>query len=79
MNEHIQKSEAEARFDEILRRVEAGERITIMDEGRPIADFIPSRLRRSRDADKAILNILRAKKSELSDNALTYLKNFGRE
>ena len=79
MNKHIQKSEAEARFDEILRRVEAGERITITHDGRPIAEFIPSRSRRTREADKAILDILRARKSELSDNALTHLKNFGRE
>ena len=43
MNEEIGAYDARTKLPEILRRVEAGERFTITNRGKPVADLIPSR------------------------------------
>jgi len=79
MLEEIGSYEAKTKLPEILRRVEAGESFTITNRGKPIADVIPSRTRDHVKAQAAIANILKAKKHQVSDDALKDLKDSGRK
>ena len=47
MLEEIGSYDAKTKLPEILRRVEAGEAFTITNRGKPIADLIPSRAKKS--------------------------------
>jgi len=65
MFETIDLNDAQTKLAEILRRVEAGESftitITITNQGKPIADIVPSRIQGHLKAKTAINNILSAK------------------
>ena len=62
MLEEIGSYEAKIRLPEILRRVESGESFTITNQGKPIADLIPSRAKSRLKTRSAIANLLKAKK-----------------
>jgi len=47
-------SELKAELDSVLREVEAGETVTIMSEGRPVAEFAPAMPERSEAMKKLI-------------------------
>ena len=79
MNEEIGSYDAKTKLPEILRRVEAGERFTITNRGKPVADLIPSRSGSDRRAEGAIANILKAKKHLVSGEGLAELKAYGRK
>ena len=79
MHEEIGSYEAKTKLPEILRRVEAGERFTITDRGKPVADIIPSRSGSDHRVDTAIANILKAKKHTVSSEVLSDLKGNGRK
>ena len=74
MNEEIGSYDTKTRLPEILRRVEAGERFTITNRGRPVADLVPSRWGGDLRAEGAIANILKAKKHVVSGEELAELK-----
>ena len=50
--------EAKTHLPELLKRVEAGERITITRHGRAIAQLVPVPGSRERTADEAVLGLL---------------------
>lgn len=79
MNEEIGSYDAKTKLPEILRRVEAGERFTITNRGKPVADLIPSRSGSDQRVDGAIANILKAKKHIVSNEELSELKDKGRK
>lgn len=79
MREEIGSYDAKTKLPEILRRVEAGETFTITKRGKPIADLIPSRASSRARAESAISNILKAKKTLLTDSDLNDLKGIGRK
>jgi prevent-host-death family protein len=79
MNEEIGSYDAKTKLPEILRRVEAGERFTITNRGKPVADLIPSRSGSDQRVDGAIANILKAKKHIVSSEELSELKDKGRK
>ena len=79
MNEEIGSYDAKTKLPEILRRVEAGERFTITNRGKPIADLIPSRSGKERRREGAIANILKAKKHIVANDELKELKERGRK
>jgi len=79
MNEEIGSYDAKTKLPEILRRVEAGERFTITNRGKPVADLVPSRAGSDRRAEGAIANILKAKKHVVSSEELAELKELGRK
>lgn len=65
-------------LDEILRRVKVGESFTVLDEGMPVMDLIPSRVRRKQEAHVAIKNILDLKQYPISEQELVDLQGRGR-
>ena len=79
MNEEIGSYDAKTKLPEILRRVEAGERFTITNRGKPVADLIPSRSGSEHRVEGAIANILKAKKHVVSGAELAELKARGRK
>lgn len=79
MNEEIGSYDAKTKLPEILRRVEAGERFTITNRGKPVADLVPSRSGSDLKAEAAIANILKATKHDISDQELDELKEHGRK
>lgn len=79
MQEEIGSYEAKTKLPEILRRVESGESFTITNRGKPVADIVPSRAGRLRQAQRAIENILNAPKHQVSDAALSELRESGRK
>ncbi len=79
MNKEIGAYDAKTKLSEILRRVEAGERFTITNRGRPVADLIPSRSGDGQLVEGAIANILKARKHLVSSQELSELKNQGRK
>ena len=79
MNEEIGAYDAKTKLSEILRRVEAGERFTITNRGKPVADLIPSRSGDDQLVEGAIANILKARKHVVSSQELSELKNQGRK
>ena len=79
MNEEIGSYDAKTKLPEILRRVEAGERFTITNRGKPVADLVPSRSNSDLRVEGAIANILKAKKQVVSDEELAELKKRGRK
>ena len=79
MNKEIGSYDAKTKLPEILRRVEAGERFTITNRGKPVADLIPSQSGSGHRVDSAIANILKARKHTVSNEALSELKNAGRK
>lgn len=79
MREEIGSYDAKTKLPEILRRVEAGETFTITKRGKPVADLIPSRASNRARAESAISNILKAKKTLLTDSDLNDLKGIGRK
>jgi prevent-host-death family protein len=79
MNEKIGSYDAKTKLPELLRRVEAGERFTITNRGKPVADIIPSRSGRDHRVDGAIANILKAKKHIVTSEELSELKGMGRK
>ena len=79
MNEEIGAYDAKTKLSEILRRVEAGERFTITNRGKPVADLIPSRSGDDQLVEGAIANILKARKHLVSSQELSELKNQGRK
>jgi prevent-host-death family protein len=79
MSEEIGSYDAKTKLPEILRRVEAGERFTITNRGKPVADLIPSRSGSDHKAEGAITNILKAKKHVVSSDELNALKDSGRK
>ena len=79
MNEEIGSYDAKTKLPEILRRVEAGERFTITNRGKPVADLIPSRSGSDLRVEAAIANILNATKHVVSSEELAELKEHGRK
>ena len=79
MQEKIGSYEAKTKLPEILRRVEAGETFTITNRGKAIADVTPSRYSDHVKTETAIANILKARKSQMSDSTLRELKSSGRK
>ena len=79
MNKKIGSYDAKTKLPEILRRVEAGERFTITNRGKPVADLIPSRSANDRRVNGAITNILKARKHSVSNEELSELKDKGRK
>ena len=79
MQEEIGSYEAKTKLPEILRRVESGESFTITNRGKPVADIVPSRAGRRLKAQRAIENILNAPKHQVSDEALSELRESGRK
>jgi prevent-host-death family protein len=79
MNEEIGSYDAKTKLPEILRRVEAGERFTITNRGKPVADLVPSRSRSDLRIEGAIANILKAKKQVVSGEELAEFKDHGRK
>ena len=79
MNEEIGAYDAKTKLSEILRRVEAGERFTITNRGKPVADLIPSRSGDDQLVEGAIANILKSRKHLVSSQELSELKNQGRK
>lgn len=78
MNEEIGSYDAKTRLPEILRRVAAGERFTITNRGKPVADLIPTRSGNEHHVKSAIANILKTKKHIVSDRDFAELKKQGR-
>ena len=78
MNKKIGAYEAKTRLPEILRRVEAGERFTVTNRGRPVADILPRSMDTSAQVEVAIDNILRQTKPVVNDEQLQALKSIGR-
>lgn len=79
MLEEVGSYDAKTKLPEILRRVKSGESFTITNRGKPVADLIPSRSNDRLKAEKAINNILKAKKHPMSDVMLNELKEDGRK
>ena len=79
MNEEIGSYDAKTKLPEILRRVEAGERFTITNRGKPVADLVPSQSGSDLRVEGAIANILKAKKQVVSGDELAELKELGRK
>ena len=79
MNKKIGSYDAKTKLPELLRRVEAGERFTITNRGKPVADIIPSRSGSDHRVDDAIANILKAKKHIVTNEELSELKGMGRK
>lgn len=79
MLEEIGSYEAKTKLPEILRRVESGKAFTITNHGKPIADLVPSRSGSRLKAKSAIKNILKAKKTKLSNDKLQEFKEAGRK
>lgn len=79
MLEEIGAYEAKTKLPELLRRVKSGETFTITNRGKPIADVIPSRSSDKLKTQRAIANIMQAKKHSVSDKQLHELKNAGRQ
>ncbi len=79
MNEEIGSYDAKTKLPEILRRVEAGERFTITNRGKPVADLIPSLSGSDHRVESAIANILKARKHVVSNKDLSGLKEKGRK
>ena len=79
MLEEIGSYDAKTKLPEILRRVEAGERFTITNRGKPVADLVPSRSSSDLRVKGAIANILKAKKQVVSGEELAELKERGRK
>jgi len=50
----IEVRELATRLSEVLRKVEAGERVAIVEHGRPVAEFVPPKPERS-DAMKKLI------------------------
>lgn len=78
MNEEIASYDAKTKLPEILRRLEAGERFTITNRVKPLADLIPTRSGDVHRVEVVIANILKAKKHVVSSEELSELKNQGR-
>ena len=57
--ENIESYELKAKLSEILRRVRAGESFTITNNGKPVADLLPSKTASRQKTAVAIDNILR--------------------
>jgi len=70
---------AKTKLSKLLRQVEAGESFTITNRGKPIADIVPSQTSNRLKTQNAIDNILGAKKHQISDKALTDLRETGRK
>jgi prevent-host-death family protein len=79
MNEEIGSYDAKTKLSEILRRVEAGERFTITNRGKPVADLVPSLSGNDHRIEGAIANILKARKHVVSGEELAELKERGRK
>jgi prevent-host-death family protein len=79
MNTEIGSYEAKTKLPEILRRVEAGERFTLTNRGRPIADLVPHSAAQSENTAGIIEQILNAKKPVMADDHLQSLRTTGRK
>ena len=79
MNEEIGSYDAKTKLPELLRRVEAGERFTITNRGKPVADLIPSLAGSDHRVEGAIANILKARKHVISHREFSELKDKGRK
>lgn len=62
MNETIGSYEAKTHLPALLRRVEAGERITITRHGRPVARLVPVTSQPSLSVDEAVEGLLELRK-----------------
>lgn len=78
MLEEIGAYEAKTRLPELLRRVEAGESLTITKHGKPIADLVPSGAEARKHTQQAIDNLLNGKRHTITDEALNELRAEGR-
>jgi prevent-host-death family protein len=58
MNTVVGVADAKTRLPELLRRVKAGERFTIANRGKAIADLVPSEASRGASAKSAIERFL---------------------
>lgn len=79
MQTEIDSYDAKTKLPEILRRVASGERFTITNRGKPVADLIPCRSGIHAKTGAAISNILKSKKHKVSDQALKHLMESGRK
>jgi prevent-host-death family protein len=79
MSKNISSHEAEAKFTELLQRVESGEAFTITDKGKPVAEIVPHCSGDRSNVKGAIERILHARKSHLSNDALKTLRDTGHQ
>ena len=56
--------DAKTRLSEILRKVEEGERFTITNRGKPVADIVPTQMKDKRRAAEAVRRLLAMPKIE---------------
>lgn len=79
--EHIEASEANERFEEILLRVESGESIVLVRNGEPIARFIPCEPRDLQGAADAVSRVRARRKGKptLSTEEIRSMISKGRE
>ena len=79
MAEEIDIHKVKTKLPEILRRAEEGKSFTFMNQGRPVANLVPSRFCNTSETKAAIANILKAKKPQVSDSVLKEMKRAGRQ
>ena len=79
MNNEIGSYDAKTKLPEILRRVQSGETFTITNRGKAIAELRPSQEHDQVKIQATISNILKMKKTFISDDQLVALKNHGRK
>ncbi len=79
VNTEIGSYEAKTKLPEILRRVQSGETFTITNRGKAVADLVPSKSVNRNKAKHAIENILKIKKSEVSNEVFSELREAGRK
>ena len=79
MSAKVGSYEAKTKLPEILRRVEAGEVVTITNRGKAIADLIPSQLVSRDRAKRAVSNLLKRPKVMVSDDTFKELRDSGRK
>jgi len=79
MVEKIESCDAITRLSEILRRVETGESFTITNRGKDVADVVPSVGNNRLQIIRAIANIKKAQKTNVSDSELKWMTQLGQK
>ncbi len=79
IKEEIGSYEAKSKLPEILRRVASGQRFTITNHGKAIADLVPVQKTNRKKTKLAVQGILNMEKSTIADSELADLKAQGRK
>lgn len=78
MNTEIGAYEAKTRLAELLRRAELGERFTVTNRGKPVAELVPRESSQDGQVSVVIGNILKNIKRTATDAELQAMKATGR-